>query len=218
MIWPVGSIMQHGPHLPLDTDVRISTALAEGIGARYGVLVGPTFPFGAGSEVDHSYAGGAILAHKTLHRALNDIVAGWVDQGLRDLVLITSNGFGPHYRALVSVMGGDLRIRAVDANVVDTSPALRTPRAPERGGEIETSLMMYLFPNSVRLDAIEDADLDRVAHGDRLEGTEPVPLRGSSGVIGRPTAATAGKGKRLYEYLVEYIGERLFGREAPEGE
>lgn len=217
LLWPVGSFMQHGPHLPLDTDVRITTALAEAIGARHDVLVAPTLQFGAGSDVDRTYAGSGILAHKTLHRAVNDIVADWVDQGLEDLVLLTSNGFGPHYRSLVGVMSGDLRIRAVDANVVDTSPALRTPRVPERAGEIETSLMMYLFPDSVRLEAIEDAEVERSVLLSRLEGTEPVPLPGSSGVIGRPTAATAAKGKRIYEYLVDYIGERLFGPNAAAG-
>ena len=199
---------------PLDTDVRITTAIAEAIGARYRVLVAPTMPFGAGSDVDRTYAGTALLGHKTLQHGLNDVVGGWTDQGLRDLVLLTSNGFGPHYRSLVSVMAGDVRIRAVDANVVDTSPALRTPKRPERAGEMETSLMMYLFPELVRLDAVEDADLDPAARLARMDGTEPVPLRGSSGVLGRPAAATAGKGKRVYEYLVDYIGERLFGSDA----
>ena len=216
LLWPVGSLMQHGPHLPLDTDTRITTALAEAIGARYDVLVAPTLQFGAGSEVDRRYAGSGLLSHKTLHRVVNEIVADWVDHGLEDLVLLTSNGFGPHYRSLVGVMSGDLRIRAVDANVVDTSPALGTPRRPERAGEIETSLMMYLFPESVRLEAIEDAEVERAALLSRVDGTEPVPISGSSGTIGRPTAATAAKGKRIYEYLVDYIGDRLFGPNAPE--
>lgn len=214
LLWPVGSFMQHGPHLPLDTDVRITRALAEGIASRFGVLVAPTFPFGAGSDIDRGYAGTGLLGHKTLHRALNDVVGDWVDQGVRDLVLLTSNGYGPHYRALVSVMAGDVRIRAVDANVVDVSPALRTPRTPERAGEVETALAMYLFPELVRHQAVTDAEMDRDEQIARLDGTEPVPLPGSSGVIGHPTAATAAKGRRVFEYLVDYIGERLFGREA----
>ncbi|MFV1986290.1 MAG: creatininase family protein [Gemmatimonadota bacterium] len=217
LIWPIGSLMQHGPHLPLDTDTRITCALAEGIGQRYGVLVAPTLPFGAGSDIDRTYAGTGVVGHKTLHHALNDVVGSWVDQGLRDLVLLTSNGFGPHYRALVSVMAGDLRIRAVDANVVDITPALRSPRLPERAGEMETALMMYLFPKAVRHQAIEDAedaDVDRASRFSRLDGTEPVPLPGSNGVLGRPKAATAAKGRRVFEYLVDYIGERLFGQEA----
>jgi creatinine amidohydrolase len=218
LIWPIGSLMQHGPHLPLDTDIRITCALAEGIARKYGVLVAPTLPFGAGSDIDRTYAGTGALGHKALHHALNDVVGGWVDQGLQDLVLLTSNGFGPHYRALVSVMAGDVRIRAVDSNVVDITPALRSPRLPERAGELETALMMYLFPESVRHEAIEDAELDRASRLSRLDGTEPVPLPGSNGVVGCPTAATAAKGRRVFEYLVDYIGERLFGQEASDDE
>ena len=214
LIWPVASLVQHGPHLPLDTDIRITSALAEGIATRYGVLLGPAFTFGASSDIDRGYAGTGALGYKTLHHALNDIVGCWVDQGLRDLVLLTSTGFGPHYRALVSVIGGDVRIRAVDANVVDVSPAVRTRRVPERAGEIETSLMMYLSPGSVRLQAIEDVDRGPDARDERMDGTEPLPLPGSSGVVGRPSAASAATGKKVYEYLVEYIGERLFGEEA----
>jgi creatinine amidohydrolase/Fe(II)-dependent formamide hydrolase-like protein len=79
---------------------------------------------------------------------------------------------------------------------------------------METALMMYLFPESVRHQAIEDTELDRVSRLSRMDGTEPVPLPGSNGVVGRPTAATAAKGRRVFEYLVDYIGERLFGQEA----
>ncbi len=214
LLLPVGTVMQHGPHLPLDTDVIITTALAEGVGAAHGILIAPTLPYGSGSDVDRSYAGSSILSHRTLHRVLNDLVAAWEAQGLAELVLLTSNGYGPHYRALVSVVAGEVAIRAVDTNVVDVSPVLRTPSAPERAGEIETSLLLYLSPGSVRRDAIADAGSDGGRDAARVDGTEPVPLPGTNGVIGRPTAATAEKGRRIYEYLVRYIGDRLFG-EAP---
>lgn len=211
LLFPVASLMQHGPHLPLGTDAIITTAIAEGLGARHDILVAPTLPFGAGSDVDHGYAGAAILPPKTLHRVLNDLVGDWEAQGLRELFLLTSNGFGPHYRALVSVIGGDLKIRAVDTNVVDLSPVLRTPVMPERAGEIETSLLLHLAPECVRSDRLVDEVPKRSVLRARIQGTEPVPLPGSPGVLGRPTAATAEKGRRLYEYLVRYIGDRLFG-------
>jgi creatinine amidohydrolase/Fe(II)-dependent formamide hydrolase-like protein len=82
---------------------------------------------------------------------------------------------------------------------------------PERAGEVETSLLLYLAPSAVRMERIEAAGASAGPGDGRIDGTEPVPLPGSSGVIGRPAAATAEKGKRVYEYLVRYIGDRLFG-------
>ncbi len=216
LIIPVGACVQHGPHLPLGTDLVITTAVAEGIGARYRVLVAPPFTYGSASETDQAYAGTAALRSKTLHRALNDLVSTWEAQGVMEFVLLTSNGFGPHYRALVSVMSEHARIRAVDINVVDLSPVLFKPMSPERAGEAETSLMLYLEPDQVRLNVREDLEVDPDRLDSLIDGSEPTPLPGSSGVIGRPTAATAEKGKRIYEYLVRYIGERMFEQDAAE--
>lgn len=208
LLVPVASLMQHGPHLPLETDVLITTALAEGLSARHGILMAPTLPFGAARQADRSYAGAGILAHKTLHRVLNDLVAGWESQGVTDIVLLTSNGYGGNYRALVGVIASEIRVRAIDANVVDVSPVLRTPVTPERAGMVETSLLLHLAPTAVRRDRVSDS-----APGASMvvDGTEPVPPPGTDGVVGRPTAGTAEKGKRIYEYLVRYLGDRLFG-------
>ncbi len=57
----------------------------------------------------------------------------------------------------------------------------------------------------VRDEIVEPGVLQRL-----LDGSEPVPLPGSDGVVGRPSLAAPEKGKRIYEYLVAYIGDRLF--------
>lgn len=211
LILPVASLMQHGPHLPLATDALITTAIAEGLAERHGVLVAPTLPYGSGSAPDRAYAGSGVVAQRTLHRMLNDLVAAWESQGVQELVLITSNGFGPNYRSLVSVVAGNVRIRAIDTNVIDLSPALGVPQEPERAGDIETSLVLYLAPELVRTDEIADVLVENLAKPIRIDGSEPLPLLGTNGVLGRPSAASADKGQRIYEYLVRYIGDRLFG-------
>lgn len=213
LIIPVGTCLQHGPHLPLDTDAVIITAVAEGIAARHEVLLAPTLPFGAGSDREQGYAGTASIRSKTLHRVLNEIVAAWEDQGIREIALLTAQGFGPNYRAMVSVIAERVRIRAVDLNTVDLSAHLAEPGLPEHAGELETSLMLYLSPGSVRLDAIVDTPVDSETLDVVMDGSEPLPLEGSPGVLGRPSAATAEKGREIYAHLVEYLGDRLFAGE-----
>ena len=206
LIVPVGTTLQHGPHLPLNSDTQIITAVAEGIGARHGVLIAPTFAFGAPSERAREYAGTAGLGSKALHRVLNELVQGWEEHGVLEFVLITSQGFGPNYEALVSVMAKRARIRAVDINSVDLTALLDHP-GPQHAGELETSLMLHLAPVLVRADRIVDAPPEPGSRPDRAG----VPPPGSSGVIGVPSAATAEKGRAIYEHLVEFIGTRLYG-------
>lgn len=209
LILPVGTCLQHGPHLPLCTDTVIITAIAEEIAARHGVLLGPTVPFGVISDREAEYAGSAHLRSKTLHRLLNELVAGWEGHGVREFVLMTAHGYGPHVSALVTVLCEQARIRAVDVNAVDLARFLAEP--PGHGGEFETSLMLHLAPELVRLGEMRDAPLEEAELRDLLVGSEPVPPAGTEGVVGRPSLASAEKGRALYEHLVEHIGSKLFG-------
>lgn len=208
LIVPVGTCMQHGPHLPLNADTVIIEAIAGAIAARHRVLLGPTIPFGAASDREREYAGTAAVRPKSLHRILNELVSEWESHGVREFVLMTANGYGPHVSALVGILAESARIRAVDMNSVDLSRFLDGP--PEHAGEFETSLLLHLAPERVRRDRIEDAIVEEAELGRLLNGSEPMPPAGSPGVVGRPTAATAEKGREIYEYLVEHIGSRLF--------
>lgn len=214
LILPAGSCVQHGPHLPLATDEIITTAIAEGIAARHAVLLGPTLRFGTVSERDKSYAGTAGLNPKTLHRVVNELIADWERHGVLQFTLLTSHGYGAHYGALVSAISTRARIRAVDMNAVDLSPVLGPDTSPERAGEVETSLMLYLAPSLVRTELASDEIVDTRVLDRLVNGSEPVPLRGSAGVVGRPTAGSAEKGMRIYDRLVAYIGDRLFAEDA----
>lgn len=213
LLLPVGTCVQHGPHLPLDTDTRIVTAIAEGMAARHQVLVAPTLPYGASSDRDRDYAGTAPLRAKTLHRVVNELIAAWESQGLRELILLTSQGWAAHFGSLLTAITEEARVRAVDLNAVDLSPVLDRRPDPERAGEVETSLLLYLAPDLVRRDEVLDAPVSSDELDALLDGTEPIPRPGSPGVVGRPSAASAEKGRRIHDYLVEHVGDRLFAEE-----
>lgn len=212
MILPVGSCLQHGPHLPLGTDSIIITRIAEEIAFRNGILLAPTLPYSVASQNEREYAGTASLDGKTLHRVLNELVQSWEQHGLEEIVLMTAHGFGPHLRAISTVVSDSVRVRAVDLHSIDLSSFMKAPLAAQHAGEVATALMLYLAPQLVRLDAVRDKVLSPAQVRQLVAGEEPVPPEGSSGVLGRPSLASAEEGRNIYEYLVEHIGERLYGR------
>lgn len=213
LLLPVGVLLQHGPHLPLGTDSIVVTRLADEISRRYGVLRAPTLAYGAGSDRDGEYAGSAPVRGKTLHRTLNELVSVWEGHGVEEFVLLTTHGYGPHLQALATVASDTARLRAVDLHAIDLSDYLDCHQGGEHAGELATSLMLHLRPELVRREEIEDAELPTEMVGQLRVGEEPVPPPGSTGVVGCPSAASEAKGAEIFEYLVEFLGERIFRRE-----
>lgn len=214
LLVPVGVLIQHGPHLPLATDEIIVTRLAEALSRRHGVLTAPTLPYGAGSERDAEYAGSAPLRGKTLHRTLNELVAVWESHGVEEFVVLTSHGHSAHLQALATVATETSRARAVDLHAVDLSGTLERHQGGEHAGELATSLMLHLEPELVHEEEIEDLELPAELVGELRAGEEPIPPTGSAGVVGRPSLASREKGEKVFRYLVEFLGDRLFEREA----
>ena len=71
---PLGSLEQHGPHLPLDTDTRIADAVAGGLAARRpGVVVAPPVAYGASGE-HAAFAGTLLIGHEPLAAMLVELV------------------------------------------------------------------------------------------------------------------------------------------------
>jgi len=181
ILLPVGSCTRHGPHLPVGTDNRITEWLARAVCRRTGILLAPLLPFGVVSGADLDHAGTAGLERKTLHRVLNELVECWERQGLEEVTLLTGNGNVRHIQALAMVLTKSARVRSVDTRSIDVSGFLDSAEAGH-ADEFETSLMLHLAPDLVR-------------------------RPGGDG--GFPAAATELKGRRVYEYLVDRIVERL---------
>lgn len=206
VLLPVGTCLQHGPHLPLGTDTLLVERLAADLGRLTGILLAPTVPYGVCSEIEREYAGTGALGQKTLHRMLNELVGSWERQGLEEVILMTVHGYGPHIQAMAAVLADVVRVRALDIHAIDLGAFLQGGEGNEHAGELETALMLHLAPELVRIEAIEDAPR---TPGRRTSQYEPVPQPGSPGVVGRPGRATADNGRRMYEYLLEYIAMRL---------
>jgi creatinine amidohydrolase len=225
MVVPVGSIEQHGHHLPVATDTILVDAVVHGAVDHLEdlpVLVTP--PVWSGFSPHHLPFGGTLsLDFAHLQAVLEDIAQTGLDNGFDAVVLV--NGHGGNISlidAVVSTVGAD-----VDAEILgltyfqlatDEIEALRDSETGgmAHGGEFETSLVLALRPELVGDE--RDAELwdEHYEWGGRdlLEGGPLSVYRGfdeysESGAIGAPELASAEKGERFYEVVTEELAAVL---------
>ena len=208
LIVPVGSCDQYGPHLPLAAGTLIAEAVAEELARDFGVLVAPTLAYGVNLPGDWVHPGTAGLQEKTLHRALNDLLAAWEATGFNEFILITAHRYDPHIDALATASARRGRVRAVELLGINVADILEGPPGPEHGGEVMTSVLLHLYPDRVRMDRAEDHNVTgtRDAARRRLSRLPD----DSPGSVGAPTLATAEKGARIYEQMVQRVRARVF--------
>jgi creatinine amidohydrolase len=209
VIVPVGTCEQHGPHLPLGCDTFIVERLADDLSAEFGVLRAPTIEYGVNVATERGFAGNASVRKKTLHRMLNDLLASWEATGVREFILLTAHEDDAHLEAMATVITAEARVRVVDIFGVDLTDLLEGQREPMHGDEVDTSIMLYLFPHLVRQDLAQDYMMSREELRRYRRGWLRVP-KGSPGSIGRPTLASAEKGRAIYERIRSRISDRIF--------
>ncbi len=204
LIFPVGALEQHGPHLPLGANVLVAERVATEVSQRLGVLRAPTFFYGV-AVGGGPFAGTAGLRRKTFHRAVNELLARWEDHGVTEFIIVTAHRFEPHLEALLMALTDTSLTTVYDLFQVDVSDLLEGDPEREHGGEMETSLLMHLAPERVRLEEARDFVPEARALRKYTRGRVPTPPPGSRGVLGHPSRATAEKGRAVFERLVETL-------------
>jgi creatinine amidohydrolase len=243
---PVGQIVQHGPHLPIGTDVFQAEGVTAAIGAEltrrgFQVVIGPTITFGH-SPAQESFPGYVNIKPEILTDQLEDVASCLARQGLRKQAYIL---FGPgSWWPLYVVSTRLARLGTADMIIID---GLQTARAvggdllagqnPTSGkfdvhaGELETSLMLAIRPQLVRMDKAVShfseyhATFATCAYtrGPLLQQMAAVGLRdwslfGRDGVTGDATLATAAKGNeiisRVVNALADHFATHMFGSRA----
>jgi len=219
LLLPVGTTEQHGPHLALGADTVVVERLCDDLSAEFGVLRAPTVEYGVNDRVERLFAGGASVRRKTLRRWVNDLLPDWEQLGIEEILIVTMNGYAPHQEALGTVVAATARVRVLDILAMDFGSLVEFPDDPIHGGEVDTSLTLYVRPDLVRMDDAVDyilpaRDLRRHRRGSSLKLTLDSP-----GSVGRTSRASAAKGRRLYEFILNRIRERVFDANpgVPEG-
>jgi creatinine amidohydrolase len=210
LVFPVGALDQHGPHLPVGANTLIATRVAREVSDRLGILRAPPFSYGVTVPGD-PYAGTAGLRRKTLHRAVNELFARWEDDGFTEFAIVTAHRYEPHLEALLMALTDTSRNRVFDLYQIEVTDILESDPELEHAGELETSLLLWLAPELVRMDAAGDLDPAERALRRYTRGGVPTPPAESRGVVGFPTSATAEKGRRVFERMVEQVSAELEG-------
>ena len=209
LIVPVGTCEQHGPHMPLGCDTIIVERLADEFSAEFSVLRAPTLEYGVNVDTEKSFAGNASLRKKTLHRMLNDLVDTWESTGIREFILLTAHEHDPHLEALATIVTSGARVRVINIFSIDLHDLLEGQTEPMHGDEVDTSLILYLAPELVRMELAQDYMMSRDELRRYRRGWLRIP-RVSPGSIGRPRLASAKKGQLLYDRIHSRVRERVF--------
>ena len=209
LIVPIGTCEDHGPHLPLGADTIIVEQLADDLSAEFGVLRAPTLEFGVNFATGRPAEGNATLRKKTLHRALNDLLDSWESNGVREFILLTAHEHDPHLEALATVITSGARVRVVNLFDVDVSDLVQGEPGPIHGGEVDTSLLLFLAPDVVRMDLAHDYTMATRERQRYRRGWLRVPVD-CHGSVGQPSLASSEKGRLLYARIHGRVKERVF--------
>ncbi|BBZ18477.1 mycofactocin system creatininase family protein [Mycolicibacterium gadium] len=200
MIIPVGSTEQHGPHLPLDTDTRIATAVARALADRLVPaneskwMVAPAIEYGASGEHEE-FSGTVSIGTSALRLLLVEFgrsASRWASR------LVFVNGHGGNVEALATA-AALLRYEGRDVGWCSCS----AENADAHAGHTETSVLLHISPADVWINEWvpgNSAPLGQLMPAMRQGGIAAVS---EVGILGDPTTATAEEGARIFAEMVD---------------
>lgn len=221
-IIPVGSIEQHGPHLPLDVDCVCPTGVAMHAAELIPneVLILPTIPHGYTAHV-MDFPGTVNIHYEHFIQSTLDVVKSLAYHGFKKIILLNGHGSNMPNLDLATrranletdseiILCAWWNLLTVDKEWIKTWRESEFPGGWSHACELETSVYMYLDPDNVRTDLIGPGNISYNEEGSEfawvdLLGAGPAPFMEwtstytRNGVMGAAHLATPEKGKAAVE-------------------
>lgn len=231
LLIPLGTVEQHGPHLPVNSDNMVADFIANRTAESTNAVVAPAVNYGC-SDVFRNFAGTISISHDTLAKLLEEICEGYVKSGFRRIIFVNNHGGNEiivertarvmkarHGMLIGSIYPWSLGYVLMKDQYPDV------PRQYGHGGEPETSAMLAMFPDDVVLELRETGKLQGF-DGWRVSGYSKVEVPGqdipgtvyfdsdelaANGVTGDGTDASVEVGKvwidRIVSFAVDFVNE-----------
>lgn len=189
VVLPLGSVEQHGHHLPFDTDTAVAVELARGLAAaNSGLVLAPPLGYGASGEHE-GFPGTLSMGCTALELVLVELGRSASRWAARLLVV---NGHGGNLQPLAAAVE---RLRYEGRDAAYWSP--RGADGDAHAGRNETSVMLALRPGAVAPDAAVAGPTRRLSQ--LLPEIQAANVQAVSpcGVLGDPSGASADEGRKL---------------------
>ncbi|MBC7327398.1 creatininase family protein [bacterium] len=225
IILPIGTIEEHGKHLPVSTDSVIVNEIAKGAAEKLKgeipTLVLPTLWTGYSAKEMTHWPGTIRVNPLVLIQLIHDILASLIEMGFRKIIILDGHG---HHKGIIEValrqIGDEYGVFPASVSPAGLSAELyRKIRMSQiggsiHGGEWETSLMLH-FKQKVKKEEFTAEDIMRY-HSEFVPGDNFAPGKGvfwstwgiqksETGIYGDPTKASEETGKLLYEEIVQKL-------------
>ncbi|MGQ9687677.1 MAG: creatininase family protein [Desulfobaccales bacterium] len=159
VLLPVGSVEEHGPHLPLGTDAFHAIELARRVAELRPVLVAPPLFYGL-CRSTREHPGTVSISGDSLRMLVTDLGREFYRNGMRQLLILSGHAGGTHMAALTEA--GEMLLAELPelsvaiCNILDllqevlaARPELVQTKGDAHAGEVETALMLAAYPHLV---------------------------------------------------------------------
>lgn len=209
LLLPFGAVEQHGPHLPLGTDLFYAEHLCAAVAERIHGLVAPPLPYGA-CRTMRNFPGTISLAPATLGAVVREVVAEYIRHGGRKFALITGHAEPAQMEAMreavLPLVNADPGLIVLTIGPYDFLDPIRREAdlvsTDGHAGSIETSEMLVVAEQMVRMDRIPKVTRPRLSRFRVLANPEteyPTGVRGDTSKVSREL------GERAIRHVVSEI-------------